>query len=243
MTGLKYEIEYAQECTSNQDALPVIVVAAGNSHRMGGINKVFAPIFNIPVIVHTLRAFERSKFITRIIIVSKQEDILDLQNIIGKYGVTKVTDIVCGGENRQESVKNGLSRLSKDEVSVLIHDGARPVVSENVIENVVLALKEHKSVTCAVASKDTVKRINNNGIVKETLDRNELVCVQTPQGVRIEDYIKAVQDINLSEFTDDTSIMESVGNETFIVSGDYHNIKITTPEDLVIAQYYLKEDE
>ena len=133
--------------------------------------------------------------------------------------------------------------MGKNDVSVLIHDGARPVVSENIIENVVLALKDHKSVACAVAAKDTIKRVDNEGIVKETLNRSELVCVQTPQGVRIEDYINALQYINLTDFTDDTSIMESIGIKSKIVPGDYHNIKITTPEDLVIAQYFLKEDE
>jgi len=243
MPDLDYKIEYEQECASDDYALPVIVVAAGNAQRMGGINKVFAPIYNIPVIVHTLRAFERSKFISRIIVVSKQEDMLDMQKNIEKFSIKKVTDIICGGASRQESVKNGLLRLGKNDVSVLIHDGARPVVSENIIENVVLALKDHKSVACAVAAKDTIKRVDNEGIVKETLNRSELVCVQTPQGVRIEDYINALQYINLTDFTDDTSIMESIGIKSKIVPGDYHNIKITTPEDLVIAQYFLKEDE
>lgn len=244
MPELDFKIEYAaQKNVVEKNALPVIIVAAGSASRMCGINKIFATICNVPLIVHTLRAFERSGYISRIIIVARQEDILKIQLITENYNITKVSDIVAGGKNRQESVKNGFSRLANGEESVLIHDGARPVVSDKIIKETVLALKEHKSVACAVPSKDTVKRIDGNGIVCKTLNRDELVCVQTPQGVRVKEYRTALENTEFSAFTDDTSIMESIGEKTIIIPGDYHNIKITTPEDLIIAEHYLKGEE
>ncbi len=242
MPALECKIEYtAVANTINEDAVPVIIVAAGSASRMNGIDKIFAELCGVPLIVHTLRSFENSEHISRIIVVVKNEDILKMQQLTQCYNITKVSDIVAGGDNRQESVKNGFSRLGADAQFVLIHDGARPLVSDNVISNVACALREHKSVACAVPVKDTVKRVNNSGIVCETLKRDELVSVQTPQGVAVYEYLSALENANLSCFTDDTSIMESQGIKTYITCGDYHNIKITTREDLVIAEQYLKE--
>ncbi len=242
MVDLKSEIEFAPVSeTVSEDAVPVIVAAAGTSSRMQGISKMFEPLCGAPVVVHTLRAFEKSPLISEIILVSKSEDILRLQLLVDEYGISKVTDIVCGGDNRQESVKNGLSAVSKKAENVLIHDGARPLVSQHVIEDVVGALKDNKCVVCAVKAKDTIKEIDNDGFVIKTLNRDRLISVQTPQGVRVSDYTEALINADTEKFTDDASIMESIGIKTFVTEGDYKNIKITTREDLKVAEEYLKE--
>ena len=242
MVDLKSEIEYSaatEDCSKK--AVPVIIVAAGNSVRMQGISKIFEPLCGIPVIVHTLRAFEKSKFISQIILVSKSEDILRLQLLADEYGISKVTDIVEGGSNRQESVKKGLAVVDEGKENVLIHDGARPLVSERVIADVVTALEHNKCVVCAVKVKDTIKELGEDGFVSKTLDRSRLISVQTPQGVRVLDYRKALEKVDASQFTDDASIMESVGIKTFVTDGGYRNIKITTREDITAAEEFLKE--
>ena len=239
-TELKLQFEIVDNKT---DGIPVIIVAAGNSTRMGGINKQFLELGGVPVIVRTLLAFEKSEYISRIILVTRDEDIFALQLLAERYSVSKLTDIIAGGNNRQQSVSNGLSRLTDTETEVFIQDGARPFVTEEIIGNVSNALKEFSAVTCGVKVKDTVKQISSDGIVEKTLDRNSLFAVQTPQGVKIAEYKKAIAEIDdLSLFTDDTSIMEAAGHKIKCVEGSYKNIKITTPEDVAIAESYLKND-
>lgn len=238
-TKLKYEI-----CSVNPNALPVIIVAAGSSARMNGINKQFLEINSIPVIVKTMLAFEQSTDIKNIILVTKAEDIFKLQLLAEKHNISKLTDIVCGGNSRQESVLKGLARVGTKDEAVLIHDGARPLVSSQVINRVVNGLKSYSAVTCAVKVKDTVKQIDADGKVIKTLDRSSLVAVQTPQGVKVKEYRQAVDSVkNLADFTDDTSIMEAAGFEILTVEGDYKNIKITTPEDIATAQKFAESEE
>ena len=241
MTKTDLKLEYT--VTKNENALPVIVVAAGNSTRMQGINKQFAEIGNIPVIARTLRVFENSEYISRIILVVRADDIFELQMLAEKYNISKLSDIVCGGSTRQDSVANGLSRVGVTENNVLIHDGARPLVNNNIIKAVAEGLKTHNAVTCAVKLKDTVKQVDENGVVTKTLPRETLVAVQTPQGLNITEYKAAIEKIgDISTFTDDTSIMEAAGHKVLTVDGSYKNIKITTPEDILVAEAYLKED-
>ncbi|MBR4123822.1 MAG: 2-C-methyl-D-erythritol 4-phosphate cytidylyltransferase [Clostridia bacterium] len=228
---------------NDQNAIPVIIVAAGNSTRMGQ-NKQFMEILGLPVIVRTLMAFQKSKVVSRIILVVKAEDIFTFQLLAEKYGISKVSDIVCGGENRQQSVLNGFARLSQNENEVLIHDGARPLVSEKTICSVAEALKNCSAATCGVRVKDTIKQTDKNGKILKTVDRSCLFSVQTPQAVRKADYLSAVEKIgDISSFTDDTSIMEAAGYDCFMVEGDYKNIKITTREDIPLAENFLKEEE
>ncbi len=227
---------------SNDSAIPVIIVAAGNSTRMGQ-NKQFMEILGLPVIVRTLTAFQKSKAVSRIILVVKAEDIFNFQILTEKYGINKVSDIVCGGENRQQSVLNGFARLSRTEKEVLIHDGARPLVSEKTICSVADALKNYSAVTCGVKVKDTIKQTDENGKILKTVDRSCLFSVQTPQAVRKAEYLGAVEKMDdISSFTDDTSIMEAAGYDCFMVEGDYKNIKITTREDISLAENFLKEE-
>ncbi len=239
MTATKYKLEFTS-VEANKGDYPVIVVAAGSSLRMQGNAKQFVNLCGKPAIIHTLSAFESSPQISRIILVTKQEYINEMQLLAQKYMITKLSDIVEGGNNRQESVKCGLSRLA-DEKYVLIHDGARPLVSEEVILRVCVALNDADGVVCAVPVKDTVKRVEANGFVEQTINRQSLYCVQTPQGVNVEKYKEALSVADSTLFTDDASILESANMSVKVVMGDYSNIKLTTPEDISLAEYYLEK--
>ena len=242
MEQTKFKLKY-ETCGEELQQYPVIVVAAGSSSRMQGVNKQLAEINGIPVIVHTLKVFDQSPFISRIILVTKQEDIPLLQRITDEYDIKKLTDIAAGGKDRHSSVKNGLSRLTAEETKVLIHDGARPLVSNFVIGNVTAALANENAVICAVPICDTVKRADENLFVSETVDRNRLYAVQTPQGISVPQYLAACKTVSGAElFTDDAALMEAAGEKVKIVEGDSKNIKITTQKDLILAKLYLEEN-
>ena len=237
LTELK--LEYAV-CDAEKSGIPVIIAAAGSSSRMEGVNKQTALLCGVPVLARTLMTFNRSDAISSIILIVRPEDVFSMQMMAEKYGIDKLTDIVCGGATRQESVLNGFNRLDKNAEAVLIHDGARPFVDNSVIRGVADALKEYSAVTCAVPVKDTIKVVDNDGEVLSTPDRSSLAAVQTPQGVRVADYRAAIEKIgDVSKFTDDMSIMEAAGFRVHTVKGSYRNIKITTPEDLGFAEYLL----
>ena len=238
---LKEALSYNVVETEKEGAA-VIVVAAGNATRMGGINKQLLKIGGMPVIARTLLFFEQSEQIKNIILVVRKSDVYAMQLLAEEYNLSKLSDIVEGGESRQESVRNGLARLPLDEKCVLIHDGARPLVDNATLCRVLEGLKTYKAVTCGVWVKDTIKRVKENGEIAETLNRSELFAVQTPQGVWVEEYKSALEQTgDIAAFTDDVSIMESAGYTALGVEGSYKNIKITTKEDIALAQSYLEE--
>lgn len=239
MKTLEYELTFTEN-TIKENAMPVIIVAAGASSRMKGIAKPFADICGIPVIVRTMLKFQKSEWISNIILVTRPDFVLKMQNYADEYGITKLSDIVLGGSCRQESVLNGLKTVKNSE-KVLIHDGARPLVSAGLIENICKTSAENDCVICAVKSKDTVKSVNSNGFVTKTHNRNELYCVQTPQAVNVEKYSELLNKSDLSEFTDDASVFESAGLPVKVVEGEYTNIKITTPDDIALAEFYLNK--
>lgn len=232
---IKSELKLEYTLSENIGTVPVIVVAAGASSRMGGTNKQLAEVGGVPVIIKTLQRFENNKNVSNIILVVRDEDLFQIQMLTDKYTITKVTDIVCGGNSRQESVLKGFARLPENAERVLIHDGARPFVSDAVIDGVISGLEQYSAVTCGVKVKDTIKRVSKEGIAEETLNRESLMAVQTPQGVKVQEYLKAVESLEVATFTDDTSIMEAAGYKVLITDGDYKNIKITTKEDLLLA--------
>jgi 2-C-methyl-D-erythritol 4-phosphate cytidylyltransferase len=240
-TELKLEYQIARD---KNDGLAVIIVAAGASSRMKGINKQFLELGSIPVIAKTLLVFENCDTIKNIILVARDEDIFALQLIAEKYSISKLSDIVCGGKTRQESVLKGLSRLTEADKKVLVHDGARPFVTEQIIQLVAKELENFPAVTCAVKVKDTVKLTDENGVVIKTLERDSLRAVQTPQGMWVKEYNEAIEKLgDISAFTDDTSIMEAAGFKVKTVEGSFKNIKITTPEDIAIAKILEGEEE
>lgn len=239
MQTLAFDLSY----TKNEiydNAMPVIIVAAGSSTRMNGIEKPFALLKGIPVIARTLLKFQNSPYISSIILVTKKEYTLIMQNICDEYLISKISDIVEGGSNRQESVFNGLKTI-KNANKVLIHDAARPLISEELIARIATKLLSCDGVICAVKAKDTIKNVNTDGIVNLTYNRDELYHVQTPQGADLQKYLLLLENANLSDFTDDASILESANIPVHVVEGEYSNIKITTPDDLALAEFYLEK--
>ncbi len=219
-----------------------IIVAAGSASRMGGVDKQMLKICDTPVIIHTLRAFATLEFVDGIVVVTKKESVLSIQNLVAEYQVGKVTDIVEGGDSRAQSVINGLTACGNDTELVLIHDGARPLVTANIINDVKSAAELYGAATCVVPLKDTVKIIDEFGKVVSTPKRDSLVSVQTPQGFKFSKLKKAIAGFSgdLSKITDDCSFIEIAGETVYTVKGSYENIKITTKEDIPFAEEILK---
>ena len=238
-----FELSYTK--TADQNAsVGVIIVAAGSASRMGGMNKILAPLMDKPTICHTVSAFNSHPLVSDIVLVTREDMVLDLQKLADEYGFLKVTDVITGGNCREESVKKGFERLIKNKniKTLLIHDGARPLISSEIINRVVNAVEEFSAVVPAVSVKDTIKKIGTLGRVEHTVDRENLVNIQTPQGFEVETFKTALEKAgqDLSHFTDDASIAEASGIPVYTVMGDYKNIKITTPEDVILAEAYLK---
>ncbi len=228
-------------CPKNENALPAIIVAAGASTRMNGINKQFLSILGVPVIARTLMAFERCDYISKIIVVTSHDSVPQMQLVCEKYNISKLSDIVEGGANRHESVMNGIARLTTADAKVLIHDGARPFVDTQIIAEVAKALNTYDAALCVCKINDTVKKVLDDGIVESTIDRSQLYSAQTPQGVDVIKYKIACDNItNVHELTDDASVMETMGYSVKAVIGSSKNIKITTPDDIAIAEALVK---
>lgn len=240
MNSTEVRLQY-DVCKISDDAVPVIIVAAGSSTRMQGINKQFMSILGIPVIARTLMAFENCADISKIIIVTARDSILDMQLICEKYMISKVTDITAGGSNRHASVMKGIDCLDADDTKVLIHDGARPFVKGDTICAVADALKKFDAALCVSKINDTVKSVDENGMVRSTVDRSTLYAAGTPQGVDVKKYIDVCNNVNdVDGFTDDASIMEAAGYSVKAIIGSGKNIKITTPDDIAIAEALVK---
>lgn len=227
-------------CEEKSDGIPVIVVAAGMSSRMKGADKLFVPIAGIPVIARTLLSFERSSDISRIIIVTREQSVNQIQLIAEKYMINKLSDIVIGSDTRQKSVMCGLKRLEKTEEKVLISDGARMFVTKRMISDCVTLLKSHDGCVTAIKVSDTVKKVEGDKVTS-TVDRAMLYLAQTPQGITVKHYLNTVQSADVSLFTDDVSVLEAGGFDVAIVKGDPKNIKITTPEDIALAEIFVRE--
>ena len=214
-----------------------VIVAAGNSSRMGGINKQLLLINEIPVLARTLMCFDKARSIDRIVVVAKQDDILLVNDLIREYGISKVTSIVPGGKIRQESVMNGLDQIKNSEF-VAIHDGARPFVLPSLIDSLVEDAYKYGASAPGVVPKDTIKIVSSGDFVEETPTRSALRLIQTPQVFRTDELKLAYIRANESGFegTDDCSIAENMGVRVHITDGKYTTIKVTTPEDLPVAE-------
>lgn len=217
-----------------------VIVAAGSASRMGGIDKVMAELDGEPMIVRTVRTFQESDVIKEIVIVTRQDLIEPIMELC--HGFDKVKLVVVGGSSRQESVELGLNALSDKVRLAAIQDGARPLITWQVIDRAVRAANSYGAAAPAIAVKDTIK-IVNGGVVKETPDRKTLQAVQTPQVFDI-DLIKGAlkkAKEDKAEVTDDCSAVERLGMSVKIVEGDERNIKVTTPMDLMIAKMLLED--
>ena len=219
-----------------------VIVAAGSASRMGGIDKVMAPLNGEPMIARTVRAFQNCDAISEIVVVTRQDLILPITSLCAQ--MDKVQAVVAGGSSRQESVHLGLNALSDKCKLAAIHDGARPLISWQVIDRVVRAANTYGAAAPAIPVKDTIKVVQG-GVVKETPDRASLQAVQTPQVFDFDilrgALKKAKQDG--AQVTDDCSAVERIGLTVKIVEGEERNLKVTTPLDLKIAQLLLEEEQ
>ncbi len=218
-----------------------VIVAAGSASRMGGIDKVMAPLKGEPIIVHTVRAFEACDAISEIVIVTRPDLILPIQGLCRPF--PKVKAVVAGGASRQESVHLGLNALSEKVQLAAIQDGARPLVTWQVIDRVVRAANTYGAAAPAISVKDTIKVVEGR-VVKETPDRSKLFAVQTPQVFDFDLLRGALKKAELdnAQVTDDCSAVERMGMVVKIVEGDEKNIKVTTPLDLKLAEMLMEEN-
>jgi len=219
-----------------------IVLAAGSGSRMGTeVKKQYMLLDDKPLFIHALEIMEKQKKITDVILVVPSVDRDFCNELIKKYPIKKVLRIVSGGDTRGASVYNGLQAVPEDSEFVVVHDGARPFLSQKLLEDVLEAAKVEGAAIAGVPVKDTIKQVELDGLVKETLERNLLWIVQTPQIFRkeilLECYKKALKDD--LQGTDDASIVEAYGYPVKVVMGDYRNVKITTKEDLEYAEYLM----
>jgi 2-C-methyl-D-erythritol 4-phosphate cytidylyltransferase len=224
-----------------QPKVSAIIVAAGDSRRMGGTDKLFAPLGGAPVLARVLDVFQKCQPVSQIVLVMGAKNIEDGRRIIALGHWTKVTDICLGGKRRQDSVAEGLKKIRECEW-VVIHDGARPFVTVDLIERGLEAAKETGAAVAAIPVTDTIKQVTDGGIVRQTLPRQNLRAVQTPQVFRF-DIIKNTYKFVPAEATDDAALVEKAGYKVKLFMGAYDNIKITTPVDLALAELLWKKYE
>lgn len=220
-----------------------MVPAGGTGKRMGaGAPKQFLMLGGVPMMVHALRALERAPSVTEVVlVVPKEEQARALSEVVERHGLKKVLKVVPGGATRQESVHHGLHEVAGDVEIVVVHDAVRPFVTPDLIERSIEAARKHGGAIAAVPMKDTPKQAGPDGLIQRTLDRHELWLAQTPQTFRralvVEAYRKA--EIEHVHGTDDAALMERLGHKVGLVEGSWENIKITTPEDMILAEAIL----
>ncbi len=221
----------------------LLIPAAGVGKRMGGDrNKLLLPLQNQPLFAWTLKAAEAAVSIQWIGIIGQPDDFPDFQAIVKKLSLSKPVSFIQGGKTRQESVYNGLHALPVEAQQILIHDGARCLVTPDLFERCTQALASCEGMITAIPVKDTIKVVDNEGWIKETPDRQNLWAAQTPQGFQVE-RLKQCHDQGKSlgwEVTDDAALFERCGLPVKIVEGEETNLKITTPVDLAIAEFILE---
>ena len=222
----------------------VIVAAAGSSRRMEGQNKLMLPLDGIPVLARTLLALDGSRLIDEIVVAVREEDLLPTGDLCRLYGVTKPVKIVRGGESRLASVLAAALECREDAVFLAVHDGARPLADPELIDRVVALAHRTNAAAPAVPVKDTIKVVRD-GRVESTPDRALLRAVQTPQVFDAQLLRAALQSAQTlgAEITDDCSAVERLGKEVYLTEGSYENIKITTPEDMLLACELLRRRE
>jgi 2-C-methyl-D-erythritol 4-phosphate cytidylyltransferase len=222
---------------TSDDLLGVVVVAAGRSSRMGGTDKTFADVLGIPLIAHTLRRIAASQAVDRIVLVVAADSVPDGEAIVRELGIPKIASVCAGGDRRQDSVFAGLMAMG-DRRWVAIHDGARPCISGDVLERALDRVRESGAAIAAVPVKDTIKVVGHELVIAETPDRATLWAAQTPQAFDYQILLHAHRAAEV-EYTDDAAMVEAVGHRVTVFWGDYHNLKVTTPEDLDMVNLIL----
>ncbi len=222
----------------NSSRLGVVIVAAGTSQRMVGINKLFASLRGKPLLAWSVDVCHRYGLVRQIILVLNRQDLARGRELKGERGWSKVA-LCPGGARRQDSVKEGLRQM-KDCDSVMIHDGARPFLTQDLIEDGLRVVGETGAAAAAVPVRDTIKLADSDKWVKRTLQRNRLWMVQTPQMFNFDMITKAYENLAV-EVTDDAAAVERLGYEVKLYMGDHRNIKVTTREDLALARIIARE--
>jgi 2-C-methyl-D-erythritol 4-phosphate cytidylyltransferase len=217
-----------------------IVVAAGRSERMGGADKMFATLAGRPLLAWTLRAFKNCDAVDGVVLVVARRSIERAQTLVREWRFTNVRDVVLGGDERQHSVRAGLD-VAHEAAIVAVHDGARALVTPELIARGVELAREHGAAVAAVPSRDTVKEAHGQPpVVKGTVERGSAWLAQTPQ-VFERALLARAHDAASASATDDAALVEALGHEVVLYEGAYTNLKVTSPEDLVIAEALLRE--
>jgi 2-C-methyl-D-erythritol 4-phosphate cytidylyltransferase/2-C-methyl-D-erythritol 2,4-cyclodiphosphate synthase len=222
-----------------------IIPAGGSGKRLGAdVAKQYLMLNSLPVLAHTLDVFQKTAVVSSVILVVPQNDLeYARKDIVEKYGLTKVSSIIAGGDERQDSVRNGLRAVAADCDIVMIHDGVRPIVTEEMIIKVVTAASKSGAASIGVPVKDTIKETTDESIVRGTIPRHNLWHTQTPQAFQYDLLCRAYDQSKKDHYygTDDASLVERIGGEVRMIEGSYENIKITTPEDLIVAEAFMSK--
>ena len=220
-----------------------VVPAGGTGKRMGaGTPKQFLMLDGVPMMLHALRALERAPSVTEVVlVVPKEERERALNEVVERYGLKKVLKVVPGGATRQESVQHGLNEVDEDVEIVVVHDAVRPFVTEDLIEQSIEAARKQGGAIVAVPMKDTPKQAGPDRLIQRTLDRTDLWLAQTPQTFRRALVAEAYRTAAIAHVhaTDDAALVERLGHKVAIVEGSWENIKITAPEDMILAEAIL----
>ncbi len=218
-----------------------VIVAAGRSERMGGIDKMFATLSGRPLLVWTLRAFKNCEAIDGVVLVVARESVDRARALVREWRFDNVRDVVAGGAERQHSVRTGLD-VAHEAAIVAVHDGARALVTPELIARGVALARETGAAICAVASRDTIKRAEGDPpVVSGTLDRSTVWLAQTPQVFERALLARAHDGAPSANATDDAALVEALGHAVRLYRGAYSNLKVTSPEDLVVAEALLRE--
>jgi 2-C-methyl-D-erythritol 4-phosphate cytidylyltransferase len=218
--------------------LGVVIVAAGTSQRMAGINKLFAPLRGKPLLAWSVDTCQRYNLVQQIVLVLNDKDLARGQKLKKERGWSKVT-LCPGGARRQDSVKEGLRQM-RDCDWVMIHDGARPFLTPDLIEDGLKIVEEIGAAIAAVPIKDTIKLVDSENLIGETLQRNRLWAAQTPQIFSFDVITKAYENLS-ADITDDATAVERLGHKVQLYMSDHKNIKVTTAEDLALARIIARE--
>lgn len=221
-----------------------IIVAAGSSTRMGGkVSKQFLKLNGKLVLAHTLLAFEHARYINEIVVVAREEDMQAVWRISHTYGIKKLIAVTKGGDTRAASVRRGFRKIHPKTRYVAIHDGARCLITPEQIGKICRAAYRHRAATAATAVTDTVKTVNRHGFINSTVDRKKVFLVQTPQVFHADLYRAALAYVDDDSVTDDNQLMEKIKYPVKPVDIGKDNIKLTTPDDLLRAEFILSRKE
>ena len=223
-----------------QPVWSVVVVAAGTASRMQGIDKILAPLGGMPILARTLDVFQRCAAVSEVVVVTREDLLADISTLCKEFAFDKVSKVVVGGAQRLHSVRAGLRQVRADAQLIAIHDGARPFLTQQVLERVLEQAARSGAAAPAIPLNDTIKRAAD-GVVEETVDRSVLWSVQTPQVFQADLIRPAVEQAaeQNAQVTDDCSVVEQLGMKVVLTTGDRENIKVTTPFDLILGQAIL----